>query len=388
MTGSVRSPKAPRPPTSRSSPRSIPISSASRSPPSTARSTRSATPRMPFTIQSISKAFVYGYALGRIRPRLRCCTHVGVEPTGEAFNSIVLDERPQPPLQPDGQCRRHGGRRDDQGRDAGGPHRDHARQCCRASPAAACTSTRRCLRSEQATGHRNRAIAYMMLNSGMIRSAPETILDIYFRQCSVRVTCTDLAVMAATLANNGVNPLTGERALAARVHPGRPDGDEQLRHVQLCRPVVLRGRHAGEERRRRRHHRRHPRPDRHRRLLAAPRRSTATASAASRSARRSRRPSGCTSSATTSTAAPSSGANCRAPWSARSACAPPTSARFLDEAGERIRLIEVQGGAVLRLDRACCCATSTARPPRPTTSSSISAASTTPIRRRAACSWS
>ena len=65
-------------------------------------------------------------------------------------------------------------------------------------------------RSEQATGHRNRAIAYMMLNSGMIRRAPEDILDIYFRQCSVRVTCRDLAVMAATLANDGVNPLTGE----------------------------------------------------------------------------------------------------------------------------------------------------------------------------------
>ena len=50
----------------------------------------------------------------------------------------------------------------------------------------------------------------MMLNSGMIRSAPETMLDIYFRQCSVRVTCTDLAVMAATLADGGVNPVTGE----------------------------------------------------------------------------------------------------------------------------------------------------------------------------------
>ena len=53
-------------------------------------------------------------------------------------------------------------------------------------------------RSEQATGNRNRAIAYMMLNAGMIHSPPEAILDIYFRQCAVRVTCTDLAVMAAS----------------------------------------------------------------------------------------------------------------------------------------------------------------------------------------------
>jgi glutaminase len=47
----------------------------------------------------------------------------------------------------------------------------------------------------------------------MIRSSPESILEIYFRQCSVRVNCTDLAIMAATLANDGVNPLTGNTAL-------------------------------------------------------------------------------------------------------------------------------------------------------------------------------
>ena len=66
-------------------------------------------------------------------------------------------------------------------------------------------------RSEKATGHRNRAIAYMMLNSGMIERDPNEVLDLYFRQCSVTVTCRDLAMMAATLANDGINPLTGER---------------------------------------------------------------------------------------------------------------------------------------------------------------------------------
>ena len=64
--------------------------------------------------------------------------------------------------------------------------------------------------SEQATGHRNRAIAYMMLNFGMIKRDPNEVLDLYFRQCSVLVTCRDLAIMAATLANDGANPLTGE----------------------------------------------------------------------------------------------------------------------------------------------------------------------------------
>ena len=65
-------------------------------------------------------------------------------------------------------------------------------------------------RSELATGHRNRAIAYMMLNTAMIRRDPSEVLDLYFRQCSVNVTARDLAIMAATLANDGANPITGE----------------------------------------------------------------------------------------------------------------------------------------------------------------------------------
>jgi glutaminase len=48
----------------------------------------------------------------------------------------------------------------------------------------------------------------------MIRSIPEHVLDIYFRQCSIRVTCRDLAIMAATLANDGTQPTTGETALS------------------------------------------------------------------------------------------------------------------------------------------------------------------------------
>jgi|SRR5579871_1281065 len=166
---------------------------------------------LPFTIQSISKAFIYGYALAEYG-RAAVLSHVGVEPTGEAFNSIVLDDvhnRPFNPMvnagamataelikgeTPDARIAtmldilsRYAGR---------GLAIDDA-----------------VFRSEQATGHRNRAIAYMMLNSAMIRSAPEAVLDIYFRQCSVNVTCTDLAVMAATLAGGGINPLTGEQVL-------------------------------------------------------------------------------------------------------------------------------------------------------------------------------
>jgi glutaminase len=56
-----------------------------------------------------------------------------------------------------------------------------------------------------------------MLNFGMIPPGPDDILDLYFKQCSVLVTCSDLAVMAATLANDGVNPRTGVRALRSEL---------------------------------------------------------------------------------------------------------------------------------------------------------------------------
>ena len=77
-------------PTSPSSRSPTPTGSASASPRPTATSTRSATPRQPFTIQSISKPFVYGLALRGPRPRAPWPTKVGVEPTGDAFNSISL----------------------------------------------------------------------------------------------------------------------------------------------------------------------------------------------------------------------------------------------------------------------------------------------------------
>jgi glutaminase len=67
-------------------------------------------------------------------------------------------------------------------------------------------------RSESETGHRNRAIAYLELNAGMSQGSVDEHRDLYSRQCSILVTAHDLAVMAATFANGGINPVTGERA--------------------------------------------------------------------------------------------------------------------------------------------------------------------------------
>src|SRR5262245_50090706 len=151
---------------------------------------------------------MYGHALQR-HGRHRVLKKVGVEPTGEAFNSIVLDEvanRPFNPMVNAGAIAvaelMQGDRQDDRIANMLALFSSLAGRKLEIDEAV--------YASELATGHRNRAIAYLMLNTGMIRRDPNDVLDVYFRQCSVSVTARDLAVMAATLANDGKNPLTGE----------------------------------------------------------------------------------------------------------------------------------------------------------------------------------
>jgi len=68
-------------------------------------------------------------------------------------------------------------------------------------------------KSEAETNQRNRAIAWLMAAYGHITSDPLQATDIYTRQCSVGVNAKDLAVMAATLANGGKNPVTGKQVM-------------------------------------------------------------------------------------------------------------------------------------------------------------------------------
>lgn len=168
--------------------------------------------KQPFTIQSISKVFVYGMAL-EDWGRDRLLQKVGVEPTGDPFNShIRLDEdsyRPDNPM-------------------------INAGAIATTSLVKGTTPTERLNRllamfrryvghdvyvdvstflSERSTGHRNRALAHLMLNFGMIEANIEEALDLYFQQCAILVTCQDLATMAAALANQGQHPLTGEQVV-------------------------------------------------------------------------------------------------------------------------------------------------------------------------------
>ena len=71
-------------------------------------------------------------------------------------------------------------------------------------------------RSESDTAHRNRSLAYFLASNGVLEEDVEETLDVYFRQCSILVTCTQLAKMAVVLANRGKHPATGVELIPAR----------------------------------------------------------------------------------------------------------------------------------------------------------------------------
>jgi len=166
-----------------------------------------------FTIQSISKPFVFGLAL-EDHGRDTVLGKVGVEPSGDAFNSIVFDQRANRPFNPMVNAGAIATSALIKGFDA--QHRlNRVTGMFERYVGHPVTIDTAVFRSEKATGHRNRAIAHLELNSGMIDDRVDEHLDLYFQQCSALVTCRDLAIMAATLANGGVNPLTGLRAIQA-----------------------------------------------------------------------------------------------------------------------------------------------------------------------------
>lgn len=70
--------------------------------------------------------------------------------------------------------------------------------------------------SEKETGNKNRAMAYLMKNKGILQGNVEEILDIYFRQCSIEVDCEDLGNIGLVLATNGKKLDTGEELVSKR----------------------------------------------------------------------------------------------------------------------------------------------------------------------------
>ena len=173
---------------------------------------------VPFTIQSVSKPFVLALALEQFG-RDAVFARVGVEPSGEPFNAISLEAgtgRPANPMVNAGAIVTTSllgemGETSDAG-DAvsrsetivAGLSRFAGRRL---------SVDEEVYRGESETGHRNRALAYLTRSHDIIRGDVPTVVETYFRQCSILVTVRDLAVMGATLAFGGVNPVTGERVV-------------------------------------------------------------------------------------------------------------------------------------------------------------------------------
>ncbi|CAA9407943.1 Glutaminase [uncultured Rubrobacteraceae bacterium] len=170
----------------------------------------------PFALQSISKLFVYGLAL-EVCGRERVLARVGVEPSGDAFNSIVFDERNNRPFNPMVNAGALATTYLVGGEDGAEPALQRILDALgRYAGSEALNVEEEIFEAEMRTADRNRATAYLMRGEGMLEGDVEATLALYLRQCSVRVTCRELALMAATLANGGVNPATGERALGSR----------------------------------------------------------------------------------------------------------------------------------------------------------------------------
>lgn len=168
--------------------------------------------RTPFTIQSISKALTYGLAL-ESRGEATVLSKIGVEPSGDAFNAISLQPQSGAPMNP----MINAGAIAACGLVPGGTADEklaHILDALSRYAGRRLDVDENVYRSESETGHRNRAIGWMLRNFGILADEPTQTLETYFRQCAIRVTCRDLAVIGATLANGGVNPVTGERAVA------------------------------------------------------------------------------------------------------------------------------------------------------------------------------
>jgi len=166
--------------------------------------------RTPFTIQSVSKAFVAAVAYDRLG-LAAVVEHVGLEPSGEAFDAISLEGgrgRPMNPLINAGAIATTSLLIDDAA--AGTADVLGILGAFAGRPLEIDVAVRD---SELGTADRNIALAHLLHAAGHLGSDVDTAIRVYVDQCSVLVTAVDLAVMGATLAAGGVNPVTGRRVV-------------------------------------------------------------------------------------------------------------------------------------------------------------------------------
>lgn len=158
-----------------------------------------------FTLQSTSKPFVYGMALEEYG-REFIKSKVGVEPSGEAFNSIVELEkhthRPYNPMINSGAIAISSFIKDN----ALNTRLERILNLFSQYVGHEVSVDENVFLSEKKTAHRNRSIAHLLRYFEIIGDDIEESLDLYFKQCSILVNTKDMATMAATLANGGIQP--------------------------------------------------------------------------------------------------------------------------------------------------------------------------------------
>jgi glutaminase len=165
-----------------------------------------------FSIQSISKVFTLALAMEELGPN-RVFERIGNEPTGRPFNSVeaVVDMKTHTgnPLVNAGAIATasliSGANKDAKW--------DKILAFYSKAAGEKLTVIQKVYESEAATNTGNKALAALLLKYERIYSDPLEAVDNYTKQCSVGVTAKQLAVMGATLANFGVNPVTGEQVV-------------------------------------------------------------------------------------------------------------------------------------------------------------------------------
>ncbi len=167
-----------------------------------------------FSIQSISKAFTYAYVIEKLGLET-VLEKVGVEPSGEAFNEISLDQsedgpKPKNPMINSGAITAHslipnGGNNS---------RAETIRNFFSELAGRELSFDMAIFESEMSTAYRNLSIGYSLRNVGILDSDPTEIIESYIKQCSINVTVKDLANMASVLVNDGVLPRTGKRILS------------------------------------------------------------------------------------------------------------------------------------------------------------------------------
>jgi glutaminase len=166
-----------------------------------------------FALESISKVFTAALAIEQAGPTV-FHRKVGADPTGAEFNSVMAlelhNDRPNSPMVNAGAMTTtslvSATDAEDRTRQILSIQSDFAGRPIEVNEQIAA--------SERATNFHNRAIAWLLLCSGYMYCDPMAACDVYTLQCSTMITTVDLAVMGATLANGGVNPVTGRRVIA------------------------------------------------------------------------------------------------------------------------------------------------------------------------------